>query len=117
MPTWPWTYNVYYGQFEKAIQLASQFTQIEPAAPFGYVHAAGPYMALNRLEEARSVLQRALDAKADNLFVHEELYTLALLSGDADGMQQQMKWAEGKPSEYLLLARRRECSGGAWANA
>ncbi len=28
---------------------------------------------------------------------------LALLNGDADGMQQQVKWSEGKPSEYLLL--------------
>ena len=96
-------YNVYYGQYEKAIPLANEFTRLEPNAPFGYVHAAGPYMALNRLEEARSVLQRAIDAKADNLFVHDQLYQLAFLSGDADGMQQQMKWSEGKPSEYLLL--------------
>ena len=96
-------YNVYFGQFEKAITTANECIRLEPNAPFGYVHVAGPYMALNRLEEARSTLQRALDAKADNLFVHEELYALAFLSGDADGMQQQMKWAEGKPSEYLLL--------------
>ncbi len=96
-------YNVYFGQFEKAITTANECIRLEPNAPFGYVHVAGPYMALNRLEEARSTLQRALDAKADNLFVHEELYALAFLSGDANGMQQQMKWAEGKPSEYLLL--------------
>jgi eukaryotic-like serine/threonine-protein kinase len=60
-------------------------------------------MGLNRLEEARSILQRAVDAKADNLFVHQLLFELALLNGDADGMQQQVKWSEGKPSEYLLL--------------
>jgi eukaryotic-like serine/threonine-protein kinase len=96
-------YNVYYGQFDKAIQLANEFIRLEPTAPFGYVHAAGPYMALNRPEEARSTLQRAVDAKADNLFVHEQLYDLAFLTGDADGMQRQMQWAQGKPSEYLLL--------------
>jgi eukaryotic-like serine/threonine-protein kinase len=96
-------YNLYYGQFEKAIPLANEFTRLEPNAPFGYVHAAGPYMALNRLEEARSILQRAIDAKADNLFVHQQLYDLAFLNGDADGMQRQLKWSEGKPSEYLLL--------------
>ena len=60
-------------------------------------------MALNRLEEARSTLQRAVDAKADNLFIHQQLYQLAFLTDDADGMQREMKWAEGKPSEYLLL--------------
>ena len=31
------------------------------------------------------------------------IYQLAFLNGDADGMQRQMKWSEGKPSEYLLL--------------
>jgi eukaryotic-like serine/threonine-protein kinase len=96
-------YSTYYGQFDKAIQLANEFIRLEPTAPFGYTHAAGPYMALNRLEEARSTLQRAVDAKADNLFIHEQLYALAFLTGDADGMQRQMQWAEGKPSEYLLL--------------
>jgi eukaryotic-like serine/threonine-protein kinase len=96
-------YNLYYGQFEKAIPLANEFTRLEPNAPFGYVHAALPYMALNRLEEARSILQRAIDAKADNLFVHQQLYDLAFLNGDADAMQRQLKWSEGKPSEYLLL--------------
>jgi eukaryotic-like serine/threonine-protein kinase len=55
------------------------------------------------LEEARSVLQQALDNKADNLFIHQQLFEAAFLNGDSDGMQRQMKWAEGKPSEYLLL--------------
>ena len=96
-------YGIYYGQFDKAIQLANDFTRLEPAAPFGYVHAASSYMALNRLEEARSNLQQALNAKADNLFVHDALYQLAFLTEDADGIERQMKWAEGKPSEYLLL--------------
>jgi len=96
-------YNLYYGQFEKAIPLANEFTRLEPNAPFGYDHAALAYMALNRLEEARSILQQAIDAKADNLFVHQQLYDLAFLNGDADGGQRQLKWSEGKASEYLLL--------------
>src|ERR1700733_8389161 len=96
-------YNLFYGQFEKAIPLANEFTRLEPNSPFGYEHAAGPYMALNRVEEARSVLQQAIDAKADNLFIHQTLYELAFVTGDGEGMQREMKWAEGKPSEYLLL--------------
>jgi eukaryotic-like serine/threonine-protein kinase len=96
-------YNLYYGQFEKAIPLANEFTRLEPNAPFGYEHAGQPYMALNRVEESRSILQQAVAAKADNLFIHETLYELAFLNGDADGMQRQVTWAAGKPSEYLLL--------------
>jgi serine/threonine protein kinase/tetratricopeptide (TPR) repeat protein len=96
-------YNLFYGQFEKAIPLANEFTRLEPNAPFGYEHAAAPYMALNRLEEARSILQQAVEAKADNLFIHDSFYQLAFLNNDADGMQRQVTWASGKPSEYLLL--------------
>jgi eukaryotic-like serine/threonine-protein kinase len=96
-------YGLYLGQYEKAIATANDFSRLEPAAPFGYAHASTGYMALNRLEEARSILQTALAEKADNLFIHQQLFQLAYLTGDSDGMQQQMKWAEGKPSEYLLL--------------
>jgi serine/threonine protein kinase/tetratricopeptide (TPR) repeat protein len=96
-------YNLFYGQFEKAIPLANESSRLEPVSPYGYLHAAIAYLALNRLEEARSVLQRAVDEKADNLFVHQLLYDLAFMNGDADAMQREMKWSEGKSSEYLLL--------------
>jgi len=96
-------YNLFYADFEKAITMANECTRLEPNAPFGYLHAALAYMALGRVEEARSILKRAVDAKADNLFVHQDLFDLAFLSGDEAGMQQELKWSEGKPSEYLLL--------------
>jgi serine/threonine protein kinase/tetratricopeptide (TPR) repeat protein len=96
-------YNLFYGQFEKAIPLANESSRLEPASPYGYLHTAIGYMAMNRLEEARSILQRAVDVKADNLFVHQLLYDLAFMNGDTDVMQRQMKWSEGKPSQYLLL--------------
>jgi tetratricopeptide (TPR) repeat protein len=96
-------YNLFYAQFDKAIPLANEASRIEPASPFGYAHTGIAYLALNRLEEARSMLQQAVDAKADNLFVHQLQYDVAFVNGDADGMQKQMKWSEGKPSEYLLL--------------
>jgi len=95
--------NLFLAQFDKAVQLGNEFSRLEPGAPFGYEHTAQPYMALNRLEEARATLQRAVDAKADNLFIHQSFFDLAFLNGDADGMQRELKWAEGKPSEYLLL--------------
>jgi len=96
-------YNVYFGDFEKAIPLAKECARLLPAAPFGYFHQALPYMALNRVEEARALAQRAVDAKADNLFVHDLFFQLAYLSSDAAGMEREMNWAAEKPSEYLLL--------------
>ena len=105
-------YNLDYGQFEKAIPLATESARLDPSAPFGYFHAALAYTGLNRPEEAHALLQKAIDAKADNLFVHQLLYELAFLENDSAGMQQQLKWAEGKPSEYLVLI---EAAGAAAA--
>jgi eukaryotic-like serine/threonine-protein kinase len=96
-------YGLYFGQYDKALAAAGEFTRLEPHAPFGYAHTATAYMALNRLDEARATLQRAVDMKADNLFIHQQSYQLAFLNNDADGMQREMKSAEGKPGEYLLL--------------
>ncbi len=96
-------YNLFYGQFDKAIPLASESIRVEPSAPFGYGHASLGYMALNRTEEARSILQRSVEAKADNLFVHQGFFQLGFLNGDGDEMQRQLKLSEGKPGEYLLL--------------
>jgi serine/threonine protein kinase/tetratricopeptide (TPR) repeat protein len=96
-------YDTYLGQYEKAIEMANEMTRLEPVAPFGYVHAGVSYMALNRLEEARTMAQRAVDMKADNLFVHQLLLDLAFLNADDQSMQRELKWSEGKPSEYYLL--------------
>ncbi len=105
-------YALYFGEYEKAIQSAGEFTRLEPNSPFGYAHASTSYMALNRLEEARATLQRAVDSKADNQFIHDELFQLAFLSGDGDGMDRQVKWAEGKPAEYLLLIEAASVAAG-----
>jgi serine/threonine protein kinase/tetratricopeptide (TPR) repeat protein len=96
-------YGLYFGQYDKALAAAGEFTRQEPHAPFGYAHTATAYMALNRLEEARATLQRAIEMKADNLFIHDQSYQLAFLNSDVDGMEGEMKSSEGKTSEYLLL--------------
>ena len=96
-------YSIFLGQYEKAIPAANESIRFQPTTPFGYAMVAGSYMALNRMDEARSILHRALDAKVDNLFLHQQLYDLAFIGGDSEGMDREMKWAEGKPSEYLLL--------------
>jgi len=95
-------YNVYLGQFEKAIPPANECKRLEPEGPFGYEQAAVAYVALNRLEEGRSILQQAVAAKADNFFAHQALFDMAFLDGNADEMQRQMKWAEGRQAEYYL---------------
>ncbi|MCU1311765.1 MAG: serine/threonine protein kinase with repeat [Candidatus Angelobacter sp.] len=96
-------HNLFYGNFEQAVQLANQAIRVEPGGPFGYIHAAFGQTALNRVEESQSIVQRAVEMKADNIFIHNILFLNAYLKNDNAGMQQQLQWASGKPAEFLLL--------------
>ena len=96
-------YNIFYGQFDKGLLAGKEAQRLEPSSPFGYMHCGWAYLGTNRPEEARISLQQAVDAKVDDLFVHWALFQLAFYNSDPAGMQAQLKWSEGKPSEYLLL--------------
>ena len=55
------------------------------------------YIALNRLDEAKSTYGQALERKLDFPFFHIALYQIAFLQNDAAGMAQQVAWSAGKP--------------------
>jgi tetratricopeptide (TPR) repeat protein len=57
------------------------------------------YLAQNRLDDARAVLEQARGRKLDSGFWRIEMYALAFLNGDTAGMQQQVEWATGRPGE------------------
>ena len=65
----------------------------------GYGNLAGTYINLNRLDDARAVLQKAEVSKLDGLAIRSDRYSLAFLQGDAAEMQRQVDWAAGRPGE------------------
>jgi tetratricopeptide (TPR) repeat protein len=63
------------------------------------------YLALDRLDEARSIIQRALARTPDDFALHLGAYFLASLQQDAKVIEQQVVWASGKPgAEGLFLS-------------
>jgi DNA-binding winged helix-turn-helix (wHTH) protein/Flp pilus assembly protein TadD len=61
-------------------------------------------MCLNRLQEARSVVEAAQARQLDSPPFHFQLYYLAFLRNDASGMARQVGWATGRPgAEDVLL--------------
>ena len=88
------------GPFEKAIENGHEAVRINPKAAASYVNLAVGFMGLNRFDEARDVLQKALSQKLETTNLHARLYHIALLKGDAAGMKDQLEWAAGKPDEY-----------------
>jgi serine/threonine protein kinase len=61
------------------------------------------YISLNRGEEAKAVIDEALNKNLDSLALRETTYTLAFFLGDAAGMEQQLSIASGRPDEEGLL--------------
>src|SRR5208282_2556298 len=87
------------GQYEKAIEATRESLKLYPENVTAYENLGEFYLALNRFPEARDITAQAQARKLDDLVLHQNLYMLAFLEGDAAGMTQQTAWFEGK-AEY-----------------
>jgi serine/threonine protein kinase/predicted Zn-dependent protease len=85
------------GQPEKATPAFQQALALNPDGGVVATNLAQNYIALNHLDEAKVIIDRALGSKSDYPGLHDTLYTLNFLENDTVGMQQQIAWAMGKP--------------------
>jgi eukaryotic-like serine/threonine-protein kinase len=85
------------GQREKGTGGYQQALALDPDNGVTAANLAQNYIALNRLDEAKITVDRALAHKSDYPGLHDVLYTLNFLQNDIAGMQQQLAWAMGKP--------------------
>jgi serine/threonine protein kinase/tetratricopeptide (TPR) repeat protein len=93
------------GQYEKAVAETLESIRLNPGAAGGYGNLVGQYVAVNRLDEAKSTYEQALARKFESSVLHLNRYGVAFLEGDTPEMQRQLAWATGKPgSEDALLS-------------
>jgi serine/threonine protein kinase/tetratricopeptide (TPR) repeat protein len=91
------------GQYGKALSEVRETVQLDPNNAFAYENLVFVYLALGRLDEAKSVFDQALAHKIDAVGLRIARYLVAQLQGDTAGMQAQLAWAEGKPEEGSLI--------------
>ena len=87
------------GPFEKAIENAQEAIPLNPTDARPYANLAVAFMGLNRFDEAKDVLRRALSQKLETTNMHARLYHIAFVQGDAAAMKEQLDWAATKPEE------------------
>jgi len=86
------------GQYDKAIAETEVSQRLEPTIN-AYANLASNYINVNRLKDARQILQEAQQKNFDDLFIRADLYSMAFLSGDAAEMERDVAWAAGRPNE------------------
>jgi eukaryotic-like serine/threonine-protein kinase len=93
------------GQYDKALAEYQNLMRLAPNAVLSYSGLGVGYVFLNRLDEAKVVFDQALGHGLDSGNLHQQIYALAFLRGDAAQMEQQVAWGAGKPGiEDILLS-------------
>jgi eukaryotic-like serine/threonine-protein kinase len=95
----------YLGQYEKLAAEELGVIQTVPGSAIERSNLMEAYLALDRLDEAKIIYQQALDRKLEGAFLHDDMYAVAFLEGNAEEMKRQAAWAVGKPgAEDILLS-------------
>jgi serine/threonine protein kinase/tetratricopeptide (TPR) repeat protein len=92
------------GQFDKSVNETQAALRLEPSIVM-YTNLAADYLSLGRFDDARKTIEEAQAHNLDGDFLHQDIYYLSFLVGDAAQMERQVSWAAGKPgTEDLLLS-------------
>jgi Flp pilus assembly protein TadD len=84
------------GQWERALPLTLEALRLDPADGITHGNLVQIYAALNRLNDAKAILDQALARKVDYWSLHLWAYDLAFLRSDSLEMGRQMTWSADK---------------------
>ena len=86
------------GQYPKAAAFTREALRLNPVNLVALENLGQIELAMNRFDEAKTATEEALALKFEGTPLHQNLYGLAFVRGDAAGMKEQVDWAVGKPA-------------------
>jgi len=114
--------HLFRGQYPQALEVLLEEKRLAQSGYFNYVNLGIAYVSLNRLGEARRVIEEALARKLEPAPGYGLLYSIDFLEGNSSGVQADVAWAAGKPDvadRFLDLQSDTEAYSGhrreAWA--
>jgi eukaryotic-like serine/threonine-protein kinase len=102
------------GQHEKALANASEAMRLDQKDPYAYQNVAEDYERLNRYDEAKAVVEKAIAQGVNVDTSRLTLFEIAFIQHDESAVQRQIDGLRGKPVEavILLLKGQGDCSLG-----
>jgi eukaryotic-like serine/threonine-protein kinase len=85
------------GQYQKSAETAHALLQLDPDDTFAYTNLADAELALQRFDQAHQIIQQARTRNLDDYLMRANLYALAFLETDSNGMVEQQEWFRGQP--------------------
>ncbi len=93
------------GQYDKAEEAHRQNLRLAPEVGAPYMNLGNCLLALQRFDEARQIAKTALARNFDDYILRNELYAVAFIGKDSQGMAEQEAWFRSQPdSEHFGLA-------------
>jgi tetratricopeptide (TPR) repeat protein len=92
------------GQFGKALENGREALRLLPDDYHAYQVIAQSYLGLNRVDEAKTVLEAAREKKVDGPPIHLFLRKIAVFQEDAAERQREAEWAKGNKEAEMNLA-------------
>ena len=92
-------YSQFLGDFQKSVELSNEALIVDPKLPYLPGILARAYLGLNRVDEAKLVLNQSLARRVDNSDLRGALYEVAALQGDTATIQSLRQWNADQPAE------------------
>jgi tetratricopeptide (TPR) repeat protein len=108
------SYYVSSGQLDKGLAEYEELIRTSPASASSYFSAAVLYYRLDRLDDAKAVLDRGLMHAPDAADLHRGLLYVAYVQDDRAAQEREIRWFSGKPVEavgLIIQARHAEALG------
>ncbi len=92
------------GNYERAAAELEQARRLGGGNPIDMSELARTYIALDRLTDAKAILQEAIGRNPQHASVRQRMYLFAFLQNDRKLLQEQIDWAR-EPSAVALLGQ------------
>jgi len=91
------------GRYEDSVAEELEAIRLSPEQGLAHTNLMEAYIALNRLDEAKTIYRQALDRKLGAQFGGDDMYEIAFLEGNTEEMKRQVNAASGKAGVEDLL--------------